>query len=63
MADADGRDDGPLRFELGWLRKKAIREQRLSVNTVFTCDSCTRRDICVSAFDAYNTDGDCLEDK
>lgn len=30
---------------------------------VFTCDGCHHRTYCRYAFDAYNTDGDCLADK
>jgi hypothetical protein len=66
MTDVDGRDDRALKgasLLRSELRKRAIREQRLPPDTAFTCDQCTRRDICVSAYDAYNTDGDCLEDK
>lgn len=29
----------------------------------FTCDSCAHAPCCALAFDAYNTDGDCLADK
>ena len=29
----------------------------------FTCDNCTRAPVCDLAFDAYNTDGDCLASK
>lgn len=29
----------------------------------FTCDECSARFKCVLAFDAYNTDGDCLAEK
>lgn len=29
----------------------------------FTCDDCPARQTCEFAFDAYNTDGDCLADK
>lgn len=29
----------------------------------FTCDDCTQKETCPCAFDAYNTDGDCLMEK
>jgi hypothetical protein len=29
----------------------------------FTCSACSINDVCLLAFDAYNTDGDCLLDK
>lgn len=29
----------------------------------FTCDNCRARRTCPSAYDLYNVDGDCLEDK
>lgn len=29
----------------------------------FTCDECGLRFSCLLAFDAYNTDGDCLAEK
>lgn len=29
----------------------------------FTCDACPARRTCDFAFDAYNTDGDCLAEK
>ena len=29
----------------------------------FTCDTCKDNDNCEFAFDAYNTDGDCLASK
>jgi len=29
----------------------------------FTCDECQARHTCEWAFDAYNTDGDCLAEK
>lgn len=29
----------------------------------FTCDECPARKTCKWAFDAYNTDGDCLAEK
>ncbi len=29
----------------------------------FTCDQCFSNETCPSAFDAYNTNGDCLEEK
>ena len=35
----------------------------MSPNTNITCDTCEARFTCRSAYDAYNTDGDCLEDK
>jgi len=29
----------------------------------FTCETCSINDVCLFAFDIYNTDGDCLLDK
>lgn len=29
----------------------------------FTCDDCGRKEVCEFAFDIFNLDGDCLEDK
>lgn len=66
MTDGDGRNDETLagiEAQTKQFRRRALRVQRLPKDTAFTCDSCGERHICVSAFDAYNTDGDCLEDK
>lgn len=32
-------------------------------DVVFTCDTCKQNDDCEFAFDAYNTNGDCLAEK
>jgi len=42
---------------IGRLREIGVRP------TGFTCDECPSRYCCDLAFDAYNTDGDCLADK
>jgi len=39
--------------------EKEIREIRLNVSFV-TCSTCQSNDVCEYAFDAYNTNGDCL---
>lgn len=36
---------------------------RLPVAADFTCGTCPAAPDCRSAFDGYNTDGDCLEEK
>lgn len=46
------------RVRLFWLPR-----QNIPINTPMTCDSCEDNASCPSAFDAYNTDGDCLESK
>lgn len=40
-----------------------LAQQGLPSDTVMTCDECAENETCRSAFDAYNTGGDCLEDK
>ena len=37
--------------------------ERVGVIDKFTCDDCGARFTCMLAFDAYNTDGDCLAEK
>lgn len=37
--------------------------RQMSHDTHITCDTCDMRTTCRSAYDIYNTDGDCLEDK
>lgn len=73
MFDWDSRqrkDDGlewetPLtEEELAELRESAVKfcnEHGYSDN--FTCDRCDARFTCTLAYDAYNTDGDCLAEK
>jgi len=47
------------------LRTEAVADYAPHIGTIdaFTCDDCPRALICELAFDAYNTDGDCLYDK
>lgn len=42
--------------------KKAIKEQGLTILD-FTCTNCQQVSTCPSAYDLYNTNGDCLEEK
>lgn len=44
-------------------RHRANAVQLVSTGTVFTCDTCDHAPRCLYAFDAYNTDGDCLASK
>jgi hypothetical protein len=46
------------RVRLYWLTR-----QQIPIETPMTCDTCEENHKCPSAFDAYNTDGDCLESK
>lgn len=46
------------------LRKFVVMRDFKGVDDVaFTCDGCARAPVCEFAFDAYNTNGDCLEMK
>lgn len=45
------------------VRVKAIADQSLPAETVFTCDGCEQAPTCRFVFDAYNTNGDCLAAK
>ena len=55
------------RAELAQLRQENVdfmEERGLGpIDGVFTCDSCNDAPICKLAFDAYNTNGDCLMSK
>lgn len=48
---------------------QAIRKDQLKIlreyrgKDSFTCDECSETNACHFAFDAYNTDGDCLGSK
>lgn len=44
-------------------RMVAIYEAEGIEISTFTCDDCGMRFTCGLAFDAYNTDGDCLAEK
>lgn len=57
------RKVGVTPTELAADRADAIRVQRLDPDIKFTCDKCGLRLVCDLAFDAYNTDGDCLAEK
>lgn len=46
-----------LAKELGLLREGEPEDE------VITCSKCNLQSVCRSAFDLYNTDGDCLESK
>lgn len=41
--------------EMGWLVEGKLEE--------ITCHNCANRETCRSAWDLYNTNDDCLEDK
>jgi hypothetical protein len=43
--------------------KLHIAKKTEPLSEVITCDRCPKKASCVSVFDIYNTDGDCLEDK
>lgn len=40
-----------------------LMKPHYATNVSFTCDTCVGNDACERAFDAYNTDGDCLMEK
>lgn len=42
---------------------RAFVVEQDGVREGFTCDTCTQKSTCVFAFDAYNTNGDCLAAK
>jgi hypothetical protein len=61
---------------ISWIRPKPLTPEQLAdyrvdqikrnddgPSTVFTCDGCSQAPTCTLAFDAYNTNGDCLLDK
>lgn len=48
---------------IGKKRQRALLDTGLSIETEFTCDTCPLALDCESAFDPYNTYGDCLEEK
>lgn len=52
-------DDADLAAE----RSHVIDHHGMPADVVFTCDDCARANVCVLAFDPYNTDGDCLYNK
>ena len=45
------------------VRRKWLTLQRMPLDTVLSCDTCADNATCPSRFDAYNTNGDCLEEK
>ena len=52
--------------ELAGLRERTVRLLVYSHGAmpdaiVLTCDTCIDRAVCSSAYDVYNTDGDCIE--
>jgi len=49
--------------QLARARDNAVQLMLVPVDTVFTCDGCSHAPLCEYAFDAYNTDGDCLASK
>lgn len=59
--DSDGYFVVPRTFaELAVFRENTVRTYG---NVDLTCDHCARAFRCQWAFDAYNTNGDCLDDK
>jgi MoaA/NifB/PqqE/SkfB family radical SAM enzyme len=62
--DGRGMVDDPSAQELRPEVQKA-RDEVAALFEIdkFTCDDCPRKNECMWAFDAYNTDGDCLADK
>lgn len=64
--DADGYYKVPRTFaELSGQREfsTAVAMSGGQPAPKFTCDHCTRAFRCQWAYDLYNTDGDCLDDK
>ncbi len=50
--------------ELSTLRAEALRRDGPTYGfSSYTCDQCPCAPTCAFAFDAYNTDGDCLMEK
>lgn len=45
------------------LKRAGMLKRGELVEDVMTCVNCKISRVCRSAFDTYNTDGDCLEDK
>jgi len=49
--------------EMEALRKEAIDLTHKFItfkNKTYTCDNCDRKHVCTLAYDAYNTNGDCI---
>ena len=65
--EREGKNDAALRLcELHVARLQMVEELFVSghsESTKITCDTCDKRTTCRSAYDMYNTNGDCLEDK
>jgi hypothetical protein len=55
--------DGLLQ-SIGYLNTElAAHKGDEAARAQFTCNDCPRNKDCLSRWDSYNTDGDCLEDK
>jgi hypothetical protein len=64
--ERDSKHDACLKLcELHIARLQMVEELFVSGHgeVKITCDTCDKRTTCRSAFDIYNTDGECLEDK
>lgn len=59
-AEVDERREKAIAF-IAHIQKKPIEE--VGARIKFTCDECKNPEDCEWAFDAYNTDGDCLDMK
>jgi hypothetical protein len=53
---------GPERSDEELAKIRAVTVADFPID-VFSCDDCGARKTCEFAFDAYNTDGDCLAEK
>jgi hypothetical protein len=65
--ERDGKNNAALKLcELHVARLQMIEELFVSGHgekTKITCDTCDQRTTCSSAYDMYNTDGDCIMEK
>lgn len=65
--DEDGHYKTPRTFrDLFSARRlmvQALSDADMAPDTYVSCDDCARASKCQWAFDVYNTNGDCLDDK
>jgi hypothetical protein len=63
------REHSPAQLELrrsqfiAYAIKHKFMKKGESLDQVSTCEKCKDRTTCLSVYDIYNTDGDCLEAK
>ena len=65
--ERDGKNSQLLQLAITHINRLHMVEELFNSGhgetTKITCDTCESRTSCPSAYDMYNTDGDCLEDK